>query len=297
MCRDSFREAHCISEQIHNATFLAETPVNTLEQARDLANWHEYYSFSDPSPSSIGNIAGRAILPTVLDAISSIQDSSNPLKLRGLAISYKPFISLFNMTGVAQAYPRLAGVVDYAAAMALEVRQGAAGGDDYTVTLNFKNGSNEADFITYNLFGSSDPGYPLDQFVNMLEVGYRFSRDSTTLKYCDPQPYGITSLGQWCNECKNTDSRGCGLVADYNVTTTYRGPGSTIGRQHTSPLAAGFIGSVITLALASLVMAALWSLGMLVVGKRGMLQRAAPGQLQETHMLSDVDRKGSWRAL
>lgn len=56
------------------------------------------------------------------------------------------------------------------------------------------------------------------------------------------QPYGISSLGQWCNECGNTETRGCDLVADYNSTTSFNGPSSTIGRQHTSPLVAGFIG-------------------------------------------------------
>lgn len=134
-----------------------------------MANWHEYYSFSDPSPTSIGNIAGRAILPTILDAINDIKNASQPLALRGLAISYKPFISLFNMTGVAQTYPQLAGVVDYAAAMALEVRQGS-GSEDFTVTMVFKNGTNDADFTTYNLFGSSDAAYPLDHFSSTLGV-------------------------------------------------------------------------------------------------------------------------------
>ena len=74
------------------------------------------------------------------------------------------------MTGVAQTYPQLAGVVDYAAAVALEVRQGS-GNDNFTITLNFKNGTNDADFTIYNMFGSSDAAYPLDQFTKTLEVG------------------------------------------------------------------------------------------------------------------------------
>lgn len=73
------------------------------------------------------------------------------------------------MTGVAQTYPQLAGVVDYAAAMALEVRQGS-GSEDFTVTMVFKNGTNDADFTTYNLFGSSDAAYPLDHFSSTLGV-------------------------------------------------------------------------------------------------------------------------------
>lgn len=40
---------------IHNATFNNSLPTTYLAQARDLANWHEYYTFSDPSLNGIGN--------------------------------------------------------------------------------------------------------------------------------------------------------------------------------------------------------------------------------------------------
>ena len=40
---------------IHNATFAKSFPVNYLQQARDLANFHEYGIFSSPQPNGIGN--------------------------------------------------------------------------------------------------------------------------------------------------------------------------------------------------------------------------------------------------
>jgi hypothetical protein len=42
-------------ESIHNATFADQLPPTYLAQARDLANWHEYYVFSSPELDGIGN--------------------------------------------------------------------------------------------------------------------------------------------------------------------------------------------------------------------------------------------------
>lgn len=42
-------------QSIHNATFANALPTGYLEQARDLANWHEYNVFSDTSATGIGN--------------------------------------------------------------------------------------------------------------------------------------------------------------------------------------------------------------------------------------------------
>lgn len=115
-------------ESIHNKAFNDSLPATFLAQARDLANWHEYGVFSSPNLSGIGNsrrlfhykgkhvsnksplVAGRAILPSILSSLNSIANSSDPLKLTYEAIAYKPFLSLFNMTGVAQMNPELAGV-------------------------------------------------------------------------------------------------------------------------------------------------------------------------------------------
>ncbi len=107
-------------QSIHNATFAQRLPDTFLAQARDLANFHEYGVFSDPSFGGLGNskdyplivlqrlrsssspVAARTMLPSILTAFQRIANSSDPLKLHYSAISYKPFLSLFNMTGVSQ---------------------------------------------------------------------------------------------------------------------------------------------------------------------------------------------------
>lgn len=105
-------------QSIHNKTFNDTLPHGYLAQARDLANWHEYGVFSDASFDGIGNstssswvplllhysskhlVAFLTMVPSVTTAITRIVNASDPLKLHYSAISYKPFLSLFNMTGV-----------------------------------------------------------------------------------------------------------------------------------------------------------------------------------------------------
>ena len=40
------------------------------------------------------------MVPSIVTAMERIANASDPLKLHYSAISYKPFLSLFNMTGV-----------------------------------------------------------------------------------------------------------------------------------------------------------------------------------------------------
>ncbi len=102
----------------YNITYAEQLPPRYLEQVRDLVNWHEYNLFTDSQASGIGNstlfiptfiertfdfriVAGRSILPTILDALSNI-GSQLPygLQLHFSAVSYQPFLSLMNMTGM-----------------------------------------------------------------------------------------------------------------------------------------------------------------------------------------------------
>ena len=119
-------------QSVHNATFANNLPDGYLARARALANFHEYGVFTSPQIDGIGNsafasnfpfdpllsyvciaVAGRAIVPSIIEGMEQIANNSEPLKFFYEAISYKPFLSLFNMTGLAQTYPELAGVGTY----------------------------------------------------------------------------------------------------------------------------------------------------------------------------------------
>ncbi|KAG6903278.1 hypothetical protein C0995_000173 [Termitomyces sp. Mi166 len=219
---------------IHNSSFAKDLPQGYLQIARYLADWHEYNVFSDPQVDGIGNIAGQTIIPSIVDGFKSILSDKDPVKFVYLAISYKPFISLFNMTKAAQASPELAGIVNYAAVLALEARQPASGKP--VLRFNFMNDTG-ADFKTYPILGSTSDVL-LSDFIDHL------------------QPVGIELINDWCSVCANTQDRGCDAL-----TLAVAESRPTI-----SPVGAGFLGAGLTLAVALAMFAMLFFLGCLTFG-------------------------------
>ena len=107
-------------QNTHNTTYAQQLPATFLEQARALANWHEYNVFTDPTFDGLGNstsgfvlfswiqclilltVGIRTMLPSMLSAMQQITNSSSGLKMHYSAISYIPFMSFFNMTGLVE---------------------------------------------------------------------------------------------------------------------------------------------------------------------------------------------------
>lgn len=85
---------------IHDADFYNSTSLDTMQQARDLANYHEHAVFTDPELDGIGNIAFQTLLGPILDGFERIENTTVGLKMMYLGCAYKPFLSLFNMTEV-----------------------------------------------------------------------------------------------------------------------------------------------------------------------------------------------------
>ncbi|KAF9220493.1 phosphoglycerate mutase-like protein [Gyrodon lividus] len=225
---------------IHNVTFARALPATFLAQVRALANWHEYNVFTDPSVIGIGNIAGQAISPSILNAFEGIVDPTNPVKMMITAIAYKPLLSLFNMTGIAAANPELAGIVDYASAVAFEVRQPTSGGGP-VIRFNFKNGT-DADFTTYN-FLSRTGDVPLSAFIDAVA------------------PSAVNTTADWCSICQNSQDRGCGAL------TLAAQQGRSAALSPISLVGAGFLGAGLTIVVVALSFAALVFLGLLSLGK------------------------------
>ncbi|THU86228.1 phosphoglycerate mutase-like protein [Dendrothele bispora CBS 962.96] len=231
-------------EDIHDSSFAQNLPENFLEQARDLANFHEYGVFSDPDLAGIGNIAFRTTLPSVLNGLNSIQNSSQPLKLVYEAVSYKPFLSMFNMTGAAAMNPQLAGVVNYAAAVILEVLQPSDSSSEPVIRFKFKNGTDDPDFKTYN-FMNSTQDVALSTFVNYMA------------------PAAINSTSEWCTICGNTQNRGCGAIS----AAAANARAAAAVHQPISPVGAGFLGAGLTIFVALCMLGILFFLGILTVGR------------------------------
>lgn len=238
---------------IHNATFANALPSTYLAQVQTLANWHEYNVFSDQTIGGIGNIAGLTLLPSILNGFAGITNSTNPVKLSITAIAYKPFISLFNMTGVASANPSLAGIVDYAAAVALELRQPSGGGEP-VIRFNFKNGS-DATFVTYNFLNRTGD-VPLSAFIDAMA------------------PVAVNTTAAWCDVCANTQDRGCAALA---LATDQ---GEADAQPKISPAGAGVLGAGLTLAVVALMGITLAFLGLLTIGRLGRRRLKHPGAFE-----------------
>ncbi|KAL7284705.1 hypothetical protein ACG7TL_002011 [Trametes sanguinea] len=178
-------------QSIHNATFLAELPPTYGAQAYGFANFHENGVFTGAAPGDIGNVAIRTVLPSIFTSLTRIANSSDPLKLALSEISYKPFISLFNVTDATSTDPSIAGIVDYASVVSLEVHAPASPADEPTVNMRFKNGTSDPTFHDLTLFGASS--VPLSQFISQLA------------------PIALNTTQEWCTACNQTTLRGCSV--------------------------------------------------------------------------------------
>lgn len=83
------------------------------------------------------------------------------------------------------------------------------------------------------------------------------------------QPHLVQNLSQWCSTCSNTKDRGCDLVAAANTSDVREGSvTTTYGNHDVSPLAAGFIGAGVTLAVVAAAFGLLALLGLVTLGKK-----------------------------
>ncbi|KAG2337852.1 hypothetical protein BDR05DRAFT_894615 [Suillus weaverae] len=133
-------------------TYAHRLPPTLVEQARGFADYHENAIFSDKDVDGIGNLAGRTILHTVLSSLQRIAFNGDPLQFLLIETSYHPFVSLFHMLEMTKENPDLAGIPNYASALAFELRRGPAPEDRDFVRIKFKNGTSD-DFETHHAFG------------------------------------------------------------------------------------------------------------------------------------------------
>jgi len=226
-------------QSIHDADFAKALPPTYLAQAHYLADYHENGVFSSPDINAIQNIAGQTMVPSILSGLEGIASPNNTVKLVYQAIAYKPFISLFSMMGVTEAQPSISGIVNYAAALALEVRQPASGGEP-VVRMLFQNGTEDDGFKQLNFLNKTGDVL-LSDLVNGLG------------------PAGVNDTAHWCNVCSNTQDRGCAAITQARVD----GAASVHLHQKINPVGAGFLGAGLTLAVVLAFFAFLFFKGMI----------------------------------
>lgn len=289
--------------QIHNATFnnlLTASGPSTLAMARDLANYHEYYSFTAPTLGGIGNsnvfisYSSRQVAHNLINRQLEVRPSYRVCSLLSAPSRMLPrrqksrtsrshtsvsplilvshseltqrtaFISLFNMTNVAAAqnpaFPNPQGIVDYASIAILELRANMAG-TGHDVRFLFRNGTDTGPPIAYNLFGGSSVDTDLNTMITTLT------------------PSLLSNTTSWCHACNQTLLRGCSgaLALESSLAAS---PSTGSSGSSVSPVGAGFIGAGVTLALAIALLASLIALGLVTIGKKRRMwnDRLALGQ-------------------
>ncbi|KAH9922607.1 histidine phosphatase superfamily [Fomitopsis serialis] len=274
-------------QDVHNATYASTVPETLLEQARALANWEQYQVFSDPSFNGIGNIAFQAMIPGIIAAFNDITYPSSGLKLTYYAINYKPFLSMFNMTGVVADGSLPEAFVNYASAVVFEVRTSASSPEPF-LRFQFKNGTDDTELHSYPLAfagwdgTTSGTDVPLSTFISAF------------------QPAGINTTLEWCNACGQTTERGCdvalaaasaGVTASALVAREGMGAYSVEHPVHACNRTGSFSTGMWCGALSAVIVLMVIITGLMVRWKRGKSSKAAVSPLFGMQPYHYVDEK------
>ncbi|KIK09290.1 hypothetical protein K443DRAFT_452947 [Laccaria amethystina LaAM-08-1] len=108
-----------------------------------------------------------ALLHTIITSLERITFNGNPLQFMLVKTTYRPFISLFQQTGVLDKHPELAGFPNYAAAFAIELRRGSPLDVRDFVRSRFKNGT--SNFQDVHVFGHHADLPVITEFVYRTE--------------------------------------------------------------------------------------------------------------------------------
>jgi hypothetical protein len=220
---------------IHNTTFNSSQllTADTFFQLRTLADNHEFnlaYNSSDP----VRAVAGATLSAQVIQALNqTISTKGKKSKLNIQFGAYNSFQSFFGLANLTNLGPDWTGVPDYASTMTWELfTNGSAdpfpSSDDLNVRFLFHNGTtNDSSTPTaFPLFGQSSTVLSWNDFANGMEK------------------FAIGDQQSWCQACGNTTG-----VCAGNASATGGNNGESNGGGGPSPVVAGVIGAMVTLAV------------------------------------------------
>ncbi|KAJ7048022.1 phosphoglycerate mutase-like protein [Mycena amicta] len=145
--------------------------------------YNQTYAFCLPPTYIEQALAGRTILHTILSSLERIAFNADPLQLMVVQTTYQPFISLFHQTEMVREFPELAGIPNFGAALAIELRRGLPPDTRDFLRFKFRNGTADADgWRTVHAFGHR-ADIPLTEFIYRAEGS------------------AITSNKQWAQVC------------------------------------------------------------------------------------------------
>ncbi|KAF7966828.1 hypothetical protein HWV62_36931 [Athelia sp. TMB] len=218
------------SELAHNQTYAFRLPPSYKDQAQGWADYHEAGVFASKDIGSIGNIAGRTMMNTVLRALERIAFDGDALQFMLLESSYQPLMSILAMAELTKDHPELAGIPDYASALVIELRRGAPPDTRDFLRFKFKNGTHG--FETLRAFGHH-ADIPLTEFIYRTE-GHVIGDTNRWKAVCGASfaPFGVelpalptigaTQVGQTAGSCIFAFFALFGLFILSNVVRRFR---------------------------------------------------------------------------
>lgn len=228
-------------------------------------------------------VAGQTILPSILDGMASIADAKNPRKFVYQAISYKPFISLFNLTQAAEMNPQLAGIGKSQSFITLhwhlilgnitsELRCSRCIRGSTTQLRRWtgcptqlqewdRGRLQNIQFPWFRRWCSSVQARWHSQGMNNWLRGIDTHVDNEGQP--SSQPVAFSDLPTWCKVCNNQKDRGCAALAAASSPATL-----AVSKHAIGPVAAGFVGAGLGIAVMLAMLSVLVFLGVLTFGRR-----------------------------
>jgi hypothetical protein len=157
------------------------------------------------------------------------------LKITYYAASFSVFQAFWGISGLLDASPGFHRLPDYASTMSFALRQllNSSGLENFFVRFGFQNGSDAgADLVSFPMFGRRD----IEPDMLWTQFALAMANQS------------ITHQKDWCNTCISSNLTFCTAYTSNSGSVG----GDTIddpGSPSVSPVAAGFIGAGVTLAV------------------------------------------------
>lgn len=187
------------------------------------------------------SIGGASLAGGFLKQLNETVASQGKLKFSLVTGSYNTFLAFFGLAGLKSVSNDFNGLPDYASTMAFELYSDVhtdafPAEKDLMVRFLFRNGTDASDELTaYPLFGLNQIALPYTQFREKMGE------------------FAITSAGQWCSTCKQTQGF-CSQPSIIGSEASASSPADTTDNKKSgmSNAVAGVIGAVVTLAVIGL---------------------------------------------
>jgi hypothetical protein len=239
---------------IHNSSFVNNLSFEDFTKAKILADNWVLATYGNTSASGLTGgdhiraIAGRTLANKIVQALyGNINTSGAFNKMTLLFGGFEPIVSFAALAGLAtEQNPQFLGTPEYASSMVFELYSLTENDPDLypsvtdlNVRFFFQNGTDDSSrLVAYPLFGNSPSGISmtLSEFVAGM------------------QKFMIQSAGDWCETCASYSIFCPAFQTDSSHDDN--GSGRPRSRHGLSPVVAGVIGAVVTLAVIGLCVAA-----------------------------------------